>query len=192
MNLADLFLIGVGLSMDAFAVSVCKGLGMTRINKKQCFLIALFFGGFQALMPLLGWVLGSAVAGYVTKIDHWIAFLLLAYVGGKMAFDAIKEWKEDETPIALDLPLPLKELVMLAIATSIDAFAVGITFSFLTVNIWKAIGIIGITTFVLSGLGVFLGNIFGSKLKSKAQLAGGIILIALGVRILVTHLMGLA
>lgn len=192
MNIADLLLIGIGLSMDAFAVSVCKGLGMTRINKKQCFLIALFFGGFQALMPLLGWVLGSAVAGYVTKIDHWIAFFLLAYVGGKMAFDAIKEWKEDETPIALDLPLPLKELVMLAIATSIDAFAVGITFSFLTVNIWKAIGIIGITTFVLSGLGVFLGNIFGSKLKSKAQLAGGIILIVLGIRILVTHLMGLA
>lgn len=192
MNFVDLLLIGVGLSMDAFAVSVCKGLGMTRINKKQCFLIALFFGGFQALMPLLGWFLGSTVASYVSKIDHWIAFALLGYVGGKMAFDAIREWKEDETPIALDLPLPLKELTMLAIATSIDAFAVGITFSFLTVNIWKAIGIIGITTFLLSALGVFLGNIFGSKLKSKAQLAGGIILIALGIRILVTHLLGLS
>ncbi len=117
---------------------------------------------------------------------------MLGYVGGKMVYDAIKEWKEDETPIALDLPLPLKELTMLAIATSIDAFAVGITFSFLTVNIWKAIGIIGITTFLLSALGVFLGNIFGSKLKSKAQLAGGIILIALGIRILVTHLLGLS
>ncbi len=192
MSFVDLLLIGVGLSMDAFAVSVCKGLAMTRVNKKQCFVIALFFGGFQSLMPLLGWLLGTTVANYVSMFDHWIAFILLAYVGGKMIVDAIHEWNEDLHPDALDMPLDMKELVLLAIATSIDAFAVGITFSFLSVNIGKAVGIIGVTTFLLSAIGVYLGNIFGSKLRSKAELAGGIILIALGIRILITHLMGIS
>jgi putative Mn2+ efflux pump MntP len=192
MSYIDLFLIGVGLSMDAFAVSVCKGLSMSRVNKKQCFLIALFFGGFQALMPLLGWLLGTTVVEYIRHFDHWIAFVLLLYVGGKMIVDAIREWKDDDRPEYLDMPLHLKELFLLAVATSIDAFAVGITFSFLEVVIWTAIAIIGVTTFVLSAAGVYIGNLFGGKFKSKAQLAGGIILIALGARILVTHLMGLA
>lgn len=192
MSFFDIFLIGVGLSMDAFAVSVCKGLGMTRVNKKQCFLIALFFGGFQALMPLLGWLLGTTVVEYIKHFDHWISFLLLLYVGGKMVIDAIREWKDDSCPVCLDMPLHLKELFLLAVATSIDAFAVGITFSFLDVVIWTSIVIIGFTTFVLSAAGVYIGNLFGGKFKSKAQLVGGIILIALGTRILITHLMGLA
>ena len=187
MGFAELFLIGVGLSMDAFAVSVCKGLNMRgKINFKHAGVIALFFGGFQAIMPLIGYFLGMGFEKYITRIDHWIAFLLLGFIGGKMIVEAIKEWnevdKQDEDK------LDIKELFVLAVATSIDALAVGITFAFLNVNIWSAISIIGTTTFVLSIIGVVIGNKFGSKYKSKAELVGGIILVLMGVKILLEHL----
>lgn len=183
----QLFFIGVGLSMDAFAVSVCKGLGMKKVNKKQCLVIGLFFGGFQALMPLIGWGLGRQFSRYITSIDHWIAFILLVYIGGKMAVESLK--KEEETVIEkTDQPLDLKEMLLLAIATSIDALAVGITFAFLQTPIAEAIAIIGITTFLLSIFGVYAGNIFGNKYEKKAELAGGIILILIGCKILLEHL----
>lgn len=187
--LVQLFLIGVGLSMDAFAVAVCKGLAMKKVNKKQCFVIALFFGGFQALMPLIGWFLGRQFESYITSIDHWIAFVLLGFIGGKMVVEACK--KEDESEEVCqkeDQTLNIKELFLLAIATSIDALAVGITFAFLQMPIVEAITIIGVTTFVLSIIGVYVGNIFGNKYEKKAELAGGIILILIGLKILLEHL----
>lgn len=186
MGIAELFLIGVGLSMDAFAVSVCKGLNMRKVNKLHCFVIALFFGGFQALMPLIGWVLGKQFEQYITSIDHWIAFILLAFIGGKMIVEALKE--EEEEINKTESRLDIKELFILAVATSIDALAVGITFAFLNVSILPAITIIGCTTFVLSAIGVFIGNIFGSRYKSKAELVGGAILVLLGLKILLEHL----
>ncbi len=187
MGFAELFLIGVGLSMDAFAVSVCKGLNMHgKINFKHAGVIALFFGGFQAIMPLIGYFLGMGFEKYITRIDHWIAFLLLGFIGGKMIVEAIKEWNEVDKQE--EDKLDIKELFVLAVATSIDALAVGITFAFLNVNIWSAISIIGTTTFVLSVIGVVIGNKFGSKYKSKAELVGGIILVLMGVKILLEHL----
>ncbi|MGN1136461.1 MAG: manganese efflux pump MntP family protein [Oscillospiraceae bacterium] len=187
MGFAELFLIGVGLSMDAFAVSVCKGLNMRgKVNFKHAGVIALFFGGFQALMPLIGYFLGIGFEKYITKIDHWIAFLLLGFIGGKMIVEAIKEWKAEDKQE--EDKLDIKELAILAVATSIDALAVGITFAFLNVNIWSAISIIGVTTFVLSIIGVVIGNKFGSRYKSKAELAGGIILVLMGLKILLEHL----
>ena len=184
----EAFLIGVGLSMDAFAVSVCKGLSMTRVNRRHCLIIGLFFGGFQALMPFLGWLAGTAFADHVAALDHWIAFVLLAYIGGKMIFEALQEGSETEEAAQSDPPLDLKELLLLAIATSIDALAVGITFAFLGVNIVSAISIIGCTTFVLSGVGVMVGHRFGLRYKKKAEIAGGVILVLLGARILLEHL----
>lgn len=187
MGFAELFLIGVGLSMDAFAVSVCKGLNMRgKVNFKHAGVIALFFGGFQALMPLVGYFLGIGFEKYITKIDHWIAFLLLGFIGGKMIVEAIKEWNAEDKQE--EDKLDIKELTILAVATSIDALAVGITFAFLSVNIWSAISIIGVTTFVLSIIGVVIGNKFGSRYKSKAELAGGIILVLMGIKILLEHL----
>lgn len=192
MGLFDIFLLGVGLSMDAFAVAICKGLAMGKVNKRQMFIIALFFGGFQALMPLIGWALGSTFAKKIQAYDHWIAFILLLYVGGKMIIDAIKEWKEVDKVDKIDPPLDLKELTLLAIATSIDALACGVAFSFEEdFNIFKSIAIIGITTFVISSGGVYVGNIFGGKFKAKAQLLGGAILIFLGTKILLEHTMGI-
>lgn len=190
----EIFLLGVGLSMDAFSVAICKGLGMRKVNKKQCFIIALFFGGFQALMPFIGWALGSTFAEKIVKFDHWIAFILLLYIGGKMIIDAIKEWKEtDEKAEVMDAPLNIKELFIMAIATSIDALACGVTFSFSeNFNILRAITIIGCTTFVISAGGVYIGNIFGSKYKAKATLVGGIILVFLGVKILLEHTVGIS
>lgn len=183
-----LLLMGVGLSMDAFAVSICKGLSMRKVNKKQCLVIGLFFGGFQALMPFIGWVLGSQFEQYITSIDHWIAFILLGFIGGKMVVEAIREKDEAVEVGKMDPPLDLKELFILAIATSIDALAVGITFAFLQVPIVEAISIIGITTFVISVIGVYVGNFFGNRYKKKAELAGGIILILIGLKILLEHL----
>lgn len=192
MSIIDIFLFGVGLSMDAFAVAICKGLAMRQVNKKQMFVIALFFGGFQALMPLIGFFLGSAFSEKIVAYDHWIAFILLLYIGGKMLIDAIKEWKDVDKVEELDPPLDLKELTLLAIATSIDALACGVTFSFeKDFNILQAICIIGITTFIISSGGVYVGNIFGGKYKAKAQLVGGCILIFLGVKILLEHTMGI-
>jgi putative Mn2+ efflux pump MntP len=188
MGYLDLFLIGVGLSMDAFAVSICKGLKMKKVNKVHCLVIALFFGGFQALMPFLGWALGRQFEKYITSIDHWIAFVLLAFLGGKMVVEALKKDEGEEEDTANGEKLDLWELFLLAIATSIDALAVGITFAFLQVSIVPAITIIGCTTFVLSIIAVYIGNIFGAKYKNRAELAGGIILILIGLRILLEHL----
>lgn len=183
-----LLLMGVGLSMDAFAVSICKGLSMRKVNKKQCLVIGLFFGGFQALMPFIGWVLGSQFEQYITSIDHWIAFILLGFIGGKMVVEAIQEKDEAVEVGEMDPPLDFKEMFILAIATSIDALAVGITFAFLQVPIVEAVSIIGITTFVISVIGVYVGNFFGNRYKKKAELAGGIILILIGLKILLEHL----
>lgn len=186
--LIELLLLGVGLAMDAFAVSICKGLGMTKLNKQQAVVIGLYFGGFQALMPLVGWILGSQFKQYITSIDHWIAFILLGFIGGKMAYEAIMGWNEADAIEANDAPLNHKEMVVLAIATSIDALAVGITFAFLSTPIAPAVAIIGVVTFVISVIGVAVGNYFGSKYKAKAELIGGLILIALGLKILLEHL----
>ena len=183
MALFELFLIAVGLSMDAFAVAVCKGLSMKRIDKKYTLLIALFFGGFQALMPLLGYFLGSQFSVYIEKFDHWVVFLLLALIGGNMIKES-REAAEEETYRGIDY----KELLLLAVATSIDALAVGITFAFLRVEIVPAVLLIGCTTFVLSLIGVVVGNLFGTRYKSRAELTGGIILILIGVKILLEHL----
>ena len=187
MGFIELFLIGVGLAMDAFAVSICKGLNMRKMNYRQATVIALFFGGFQAFMPFLGWSLGRHFEHYIVSIDHWIAFILLAIIGGNMIKEALGDEEDVECGDCHD-QLDLKELLMLAIATSIDALAVGITFAFLRVNILPAISIIGITTFIISFAGVHIGHHFGSKYEKKAELAGGIILICIGLKILLEHL----
>lgn len=185
MSFIEIFLIGIGLSADAFAVAICKGLNMKRINYRHALIIALFFGGFQALMPLIGWVLGSQFQRYIVSFDHWIAFILLGFIGGKMIYEAIKG--EDEGCCECDR-LDIKELFIMAVATSIDALAVGITFALVSVNIWSSITLIGLTTFVLSAIGVIIGNKFGAKYKNKAELAGGIILCLIGLKILLEHL----
>lgn len=187
VGFVELFLIGVGLSMDAFVVSICKGLGMSRLNMRQAAVISLFFGGFQAFMPLIGWALGSQLTDFITPIDHWIAFGLLAFVGGKMLWDAFHEDDEDEG-VQTDEKLDLKELLMLAIATSIDALAVGITFAFLQVAIVPSITIIGLTTFVISFAGVAVGHFFGARFEKPATVVGGVVLILIGVKILLEHL----
>ena len=183
----ELFLMGIGLSMDAFAVSVCKGLGMVKVNKKQTVTIGLFFGGFQALMPFIGWVLGRQFEHYIKSIDHWVAFVLLGFIGGKMMVESLKK-EEDGVVKKEDVPLNIKEMFVLAVATSIDALAVGITFAFLDYPIVEAITIIGISTFFISIGGVYVGNFFGNKYEKKAEFVGGLILVLLGVRILLTHL----
>ena len=187
VGFVELFLIGVGLSMDAFVVSICKGLGMSRLNMRQAAVISLFFGGFQAFMPLIGWALGSQLTDFITPIDHWIAFGLLAFVGGKMLWDAFHEDDEDEG-VQTDEKLDLKELLMLAIATSIDALAVGITFAFLQVAIVPSITIIGLTTFVISFAGIAVGLFFGARFEKPATIVGGVVLILIGVKILLEHL----
>ena len=185
MGFFELFLIGIGLSMDAFAVAICKGLGMERINKRDTLLLALFFGGFQALMPLTGYLLGSRFASYIERWDHWIAFVLLAFIGGNM----IRESREqEEEEIEHGGSIRYRELFTLAVATSIDALAVGVSFAFLGVRIAPAVTLIGCTTFVLTLVGVWVGNLFGSRYKSRAELTGGIILILIGVKILLEHL----
>ena len=183
MTIWEIFLIAVGLSMDAFAVAVCKGLKMPKINKKQTALIALFFGGFQGLMPLIGYFLGKQFEQYIVSVDHWITFVLLGFIGGKMIYESFKKDDEDE-----DKPFNIKELFVLAIATSIDALAVGITFAFLQVNIAVSVAFIGVITFILSAIGVFIGHKFGEKYKSKAEFAGGLILVLIGLKILLEHL----
>ncbi len=188
MTFLDIFLIGIGLSMDAFAVSICKGLCMKRINYSHSLIIALFFGGFQALMPLIGFYLGTFFEIYITAIDHWIAFVLLLYIGGKMLLDAIKD-DEDEIVCPVDNCLNYKELFIMAVATSIDALAVGITFSFYkNTNIFANISVIGITTFIIAFGGVVIGNKFGTRFKKKAGISGGVILILIGLKILLEGL----
>lgn len=187
MGFVELLLIGVGLSMDAFAVAICKGLGMSRLNMKQAAVIALFFGAFQAIMPLIGWAAGSWLADLITPIDHWVAFALLAFVGGKMLWDAFHE-EDGENPDQMDAKLDLRELLMLAIATSIDALAVGITFAFLQTDIVPSVAIIGCTTFVISFAGVAVGHFFGARFEKPATIVGGVVLILIGLKILLEHL----
>lgn len=186
MGFLELLLVAVGLSMDAFAVSLCKGLNMRKLNLRHAGMIALFFGGFQAAMPLIGWFLGKQFAQYITNFDHWIAFALLAIVGGKMLAEGIKNKSEEDC--GCEEKLDLKELFMLAIATSIDALAVGISFAFLQVSILPSVALIGVITFVLSFAGVSLGNRFGARFQNKAQIAGGVVLILIGLNILLRHL----
>lgn len=181
MTAFEIFLIGIGLSMDAFAVSICKGLSVKKLSIKNVLCCGLWFGGFQALMPFIGYCLGSAFSGLVDSIDHWIAFILLAFIGLNM----IRESKEEEQQ---NDDFSWKTMLMLAIATAIDALAVGITFSFEAVNIFVAISIIGMTTFVIAGAGVYIGNVFGNKYQQKAQIVGGVILVLIGVKILLEGL----
>lgn len=188
MGVAELFFIAVGLSMDAFAVAVCKGLAMKRINYRHALTIALFFGGFQALMPLIGWALGRRFEVYITRIDHWIAFGLLGAIGARMIWEALRG--EEACPAGQTDRLDIWQLTLLAVATSIDALAVGITFAFLGADIALSISLIGATTFLLSLAGVIIGHRFGARFKKKAEVAGGIILIAIGLKILIEHLFG--
>lgn len=187
MGFLELFLIGVGLSMDAFAVAICQGLCMPKINWRHAGMIALFFGGFQALMPFTGWLLGSQFADYIQAFDHWVAFLLLGFIGGNMIREALNP-EEEETACAVAAKLDYKRLLLMAIATSIDALAMGVMFALLKVSIVPAMTIIGCTTFCISLAGVAVGNFFGARYKKRAELSGGIILILLGVKILLEHL----
>lgn len=183
MGILEISLLGVGLAMDAFAVSICKGLSMKKMNWKNAIIIALYFGIFQALMPMIGYFFGTTFESFVTTFDHWIAFILLALIGGNMikeSFDNEDEKKNDK--------VDFKTMIVLALATSIDALALGITFAFFDVNLLLAVAIIGIITFIISIFGVKIGNKFGDKYQNKAELIGGIILVILGIKILLEHL----
>ena len=183
MQIWELFAIAVGLSMDAFAVSVCKGMSVKEAKLSHMAIAGLYFGGFQALMPLLGYLLGEQFEVFITSVDHWIAFGLLCIIGANMIREALSK-EEDK----LNDSFGFKAMILLAIATSIDALAIGVTFAFLQVDIIVAILLIGITTFILSALGVKVGHVFGSKLKKKAEIFGGIVLILIGTNILLEHL----
>lgn len=224
MGLLELFILAIGLSMDAFAVSICKGLALPKINLKSAGIVGLWFGAFQALMPLMGYLLGVNFRSYIVSIDHWIAFVLLALIGANMIKEALSDDDEEEEAEIRNLKrgpeegtigvcsldscsisptgqvalsradngikeiLGFKTMFLLAVATSIDALAMGVTFAFLNVNIIPAISFIGVVTFTCSAIGVKIGNIFGLKYKSKAEIAGGVILILLGCKILIEHL----
>lgn len=185
MSLPELFLIAVGLSMDAFAVSICKGLSMCRFYPHHALIIGMYFGGFQALMPLIGYLLGIRFQEAITAYDHWIAFLLLGIIGCNMIREALSGEEE-----SCDASIAVRDMLVLAVATSIDALAVGVTFAFLRVQILPAVSFIGCTTFLLSIVGVRVGTVFGARYKSRAELAGGGILVLMGVKILVEHLAG--
>ena len=177
------FIIAVSLSMDAFAVSICKGLSTGRPRLRHCLACGGWFGGFQALMPFLGWLLGVRFQGMIVSVDHWIAFVLLAFIGGNMIREALGHGEEDCDPSLAPLAM-----LVLAVATSIDALAVGVTFAFLQVdNILSAVAFIGVTTFVLSAVGVKAGSVFGARYRSRAELAGGLVLIGMGIKILLEH-----
>lgn len=181
MSSIEILLIGIGLSMDAFAVSVCKGLSVKKLSIKNILLCGVWFGGFQGLMPFIGYCLGSTLSGLVDSIDHWIAFILLAFIGINMIKESFEEEKQNDD-------FSWKTMLMLAIATAIDALAVGVTFSFESINIFMAISIIGLTTFIIASDGVYIGHIFGNKYQQKAQITGGIILILIGIKILIEGL----
>ncbi len=186
MGLAELLLLAVGLSMDAFAVSVCKGLSMKKATARAGIICGVWFGGFQALMPLLGFLLGSMFAGAIEAFDHWVAFGLLAVIGINMLKEA---FSKEEDCCEKDADLSAKAMLIMAVATSIDALAVGISLAMAgNVNITAAVGLIGVITFALSALGVKIGNIFGNRFEKKAQIAGGVILVILGLKILLEHL----
>lgn len=184
MNLFELLLIAAGLSMDAFAVSVCKGLSVQRLRPRHYLLTGAWFGGFQALMPLTGYLLGSTFDQYIVSFDHWIAFLLLALIGGNMVKESLSGEEECH-----DSSFSIRTMFLLAVATSIDALAVGVTFALLPdVHILSAVTLIGLITFLLSAMGLKVGNVFGLRYKARAELAGGVILILMGLKILLEHL----
>lgn len=183
MNILELFVIAVGLSMDAFAASVCKGLSVQKVSGAQAATVGAYFGGFQALMPLIGYFLGSRFQGLITRFDHWIAFLLLGMIG----FAMIKESRGGDEN--LNCSFDHKTMMPLAVATSIDALVIGVTFAALQTNILQAVSLIGAATFLFSWAGIYIGNLFGSRYKSAAEIFGGTVLILLGVKILVQHLM---
>ena len=182
MQLWELFVIAVGLSADAFAVAICKGLSVKKIEKKHALIVGLYFGGFQAFMPLIGYFLGSKFQSLITEIDHWLALILLAVIGINMIKESFEDCDE------LDASFSFRSMLPMAVATSIDALAVGITFAFLNVNIIPAVSFIGVITFILSAIGLVIGNRFGARFKSKAELLGGIVLVLMGVRIVLEHL----
>ena len=187
MGIAELLLIAVGLSMDAFAVSICRGLGMRRLNLRTAAVLALFFGCFQALMPLVGWALGSQLMWLIAPVDHWVAFVLLACIGGKMLWEAFHEDDEGcgcEDTSAIDL----REFLVLAVATSIDALAAGISFAALNVDIVASVSLIGVITFALSFVGVAVGHFFGARYERPASVVGGVVLILIGLKVLLEHL----
>lgn len=183
MGILEIFLVGVGLAMDAFAVSICKGLSMKKLDWKKAIIIALYFGIFQAVMPVIGYFLGTTFESLVTQIDHWIAFILLGIIGINMIKEAFSNDSEN-----VNDKVDFKTMIILAIATSIDALAIGITFAFFKTNLLLAVIIIGIITFMLSLIGVKIGNKFGNKYEKKAEIFGGVILILIGVKILIEHL----
>ena len=183
MSILELLLLAVGLAMDAFAVSICKGLALERVTLKNAAIVGAWFGVFQALMPAIGYFLGSTFEQYITAFDHWIAFALLALIGSNMIREALHP-DEDSA----DASLSFHTMLLLAVATSIDALAVGVTFAFLQVHLLSSVLIIGIVTFGISVAGVKLGSVFGTRYQAKAELAGGVILILLGVKILLEHL----
>lgn len=184
MSFVEILLIAIALSMDAFAVSVCKGLSVPKLLPRHALTVGLYFGGFQALMPLIGYLLGHGFESAIASIDHWIAFALLALIGGNMVREALGDDDGEKT----DASFGFKTMLLLSVATSIDALAVGVSFAFLGVNIIAAIATIGTTTFILSIVGIKAGNVFGAKYKDKAELVGGIILILMGLKILLEHL----
>lgn len=183
MGLLELFLLAVGLSMDAFAVSICKGLSIRSLKVRQALIVGLWFGAFQALMPTIGYLLGSAFTSLIESVDHWIAFVLLAIIGGNMIREGVKG--DDEK---CDPSLSFGVMLMLAVATSIDALAVGVTFAFLRVELLPAVTLIGLTTFVISAAGVKIGHLFGTRYQAKAELFGGAVLVLIGLKILLEHL----
>ena len=183
MHLSELLIIAVGVSMDAFAVSICKGLSVRALQPRHSATTALWFGGFQALMPVIGYFLASSFANFVASVDHWIAFILLAIIGGKMLKDSFE--KDESCEVNPDFSF--KTMFAMAVATSIDALAVGVSFAFLKVNIWYAVLLIGIITGAFSAVGIYIGNLFGSKYKYKAEFVGGFILVAMGLKILLEH-----
>lgn len=183
MGIIELLIIAVGLSMDAFAVSICKGLSVCKVKPKNAMSVALWFGGFQALMPVLGYFLGVSFADLVSAVDHWITFVLLGVIGFKM----VKESLERNESCEVDPDFSFRTMLTMAVATSIDAFAVGVSFAFLGVNIWMPVLLIGLITGLLSAGGIYLGNIFGSRYKSKAEFIGGFILVCMGLKILLEH-----
>lgn len=189
MGLAELFILAVGLSMDAFAVSICKGVCLKKASLGQSAIVGAYFGIFQALMPIIGYFLGTGFADKIERYDHWVAFVLLLILGGKMFIESFKKEDVERDAAGNDRDeLKFTKMLVLAIATSIDALAVGITLAFLKVNIWAAASFIGMTTFIISAAGVKIGHVFGEKYTNKAELAGGLILMVIGVKILLEHL----
>ncbi len=191
MQTWELFVIAVGLSMDAFAVAICKGLSVPKVKPAHALITGAWFGGFQGLMPLIGYLLGTSFADMIRSVDHWVAFVLLALIGGNMIRESLSKEEEEEEEFDCckkNDGFGVKSMFPMAVATSIDALAIGVSFAFLSVKIGPAITFIGVITFVLSAIGVVVGNVFGVRFKSKAEMAGGIVLVGMGIKILLEHL----